>query len=84
MITWPMLRPNLVAAWFLVFMPAFTEVTLSILLAGPETRVVGTLLFDLQTYGDPPSAAVLAVVVTAVVLAGNASLQLAGARRAGT
>jgi iron(III) transport system permease protein len=76
-VTLPLLRPTLVAAWLLVFVPAFSEVTMSILLSGPDTRVVGTLLFDLQTYGDPPSAAVLAVVVTAIVLAGNAALRLA-------
>ncbi|MCO4743874.1 MAG: iron ABC transporter permease [Proteobacteria bacterium] len=75
-ITGPLLAPNLVAAWFLVFMPAFSEVTMSILLSGPDTRVVGTLLFDLQTYGDPPSAAVLAMVVTVLVLGGNAGLRL--------
>jgi iron(III) transport system permease protein len=76
-ITGPLLLPNLVAAWFLVFMPAFSEVTMSILLSGPDTRVVGTLLFELQTYGDPPSAAVLAVVVTALVLGGNLGLRVA-------
>jgi iron(III) transport system permease protein len=64
----PLLRPQLVAGWFLVFGAAFSEVTMSLLLAGPDTRVVGGLLFDLQTYGDPPSAAVLAVVVAGVAL----------------
>ena len=82
-VTGPLLRPNLVAAWFLVFMPAFSEVTMSILLAGPDTRVVGTLLFDLQTYGDPPSAAVLAVVLTAIVLLGNGAVRLASRGRVG-
>lgn len=79
----PLVRTEVVAGWFLVFMPAFSEVTLSILLRGPDTQVVGTLLFDLQTYGDPPSAAVLAVVVTSVVLGGNATLRLASRGRLG-
>lgn len=82
-VTAPILRPNLIAAWFLVFLPAFSEVTMSILLAGPDTRVVGTLLFDLQTYGDPPSAAVLAVVVTGIALGGNALVRVATRGRAG-
>lgn len=82
-ITAPLLRPDLVGAWFLVFMPAFSEVTLSILLQGPGTRVVGTLLFDLQTYGDPPSAAVLAVVVTVTVLGGNGLLRLVSGGKLG-
>jgi iron(III) transport system permease protein len=79
----PLLRPELAAGWFLVFLPAFSEVTLSILLRGPGTQVVGTLLFDLQTYGDPPAAAVLAVVVTFIVLGGNAALRLATRGRLG-
>ncbi len=82
-VTLPLLAPNLIAAWFLVFMPAFSEVTMSILLAGPDTRVVGTLLFDLQTYGDPPAAAVLAVVVTALVLGGNLALRAVTKGRVG-
>ncbi|MEQ1506770.1 MAG: iron ABC transporter permease [Myxococcota bacterium] len=73
-ITVPILAPNLAAAWFVVFLPAFTEVTMSVLLAGPNSRVVGVLLFELQTYGDPPGAAALAVVVTAAVIAGNAAV----------
>lgn len=71
-VTGPLLLPNLAAAWFLVFLPAFTEVTMSVLLSGPRTRVVGAALFELQTYGDPPGAAALGVVVTAVVVAGHA------------
>lgn len=67
-ITGPILLPSLLAAWFLVFLPAFTEVTMSVLLGGPRTRVVGVLLFDLQTYGDPPAAAALAVVVSGIVI----------------
>jgi len=79
----PLLAPNLIASWFLVFLPAFTEVTMSILLAGPDSKVVGTLLFDLQTYGDPPAAAVLAVIVVAMVLAGNVAIRLASRGRVG-
>lgn len=79
----PLVRSEVSAGWFLVFIAAFSEVTLSILLRGPETQVVGTLLFDLQTYGDPPSAAVLAVVITAVVLGGNAIVRVASRGRLG-
>jgi iron(III) transport system permease protein len=67
----PLLTPHLVSSWFLVFMAAFSEVTLSILLQGPDTRVVGTLLFELQAYGDPPAAAALGMVIAAIVLAAN-------------
>lgn len=64
----PLLRPAILASWFLVFMPAFSELTMSVLLVGPGTETVGTTLFQLQSYGDPPSASVLAVVVLALIL----------------
>lgn len=70
-VTLPLLRPNLIAAWLLVFLPAFSEITMSILLFGPDTQVVGTVLFNLQAYGDPPGAAVLAVLIVSLVLGGN-------------
>ena len=65
----PLLRPAMAASWFLVFMPAFSELTMSVLLVGPGTETVGTTLFQLQSYGDPPSASVLAVVVLVLILA---------------
>lgn len=79
-VTLPLLAPSLVAGWFVVFLPAFTEVTMSVLLSGPKTRVVGVVLFELQTYGDPPAAAALAVVVAVVVLIGNALVAWLGSR----
>ena len=80
-VTIPLIRRDLASAWILVFLPCFTEVTLSVLLAGPDSRVLGAVLFALQTYGDPPAAAVLAVLATAVVLAGNLALGRVGGER---
>jgi ABC-type Fe3+ transport system permease subunit len=51
-------------------LPAFCEVTLSVLLRGPRTEVLGTRLFSLQSYGAPQQAAVLALLVTLVVAGG--------------
>ena len=65
----PLLRPAILAGWFLVFMPAFGELTMSILLVGPGTETVGTVLFALQEYADPPSASVVAVLILAFILA---------------
>ena len=64
----PLLRPGILASWFLVFMPAFSELTMSVLLVGPGTETVGTVLFDLQEYADPPSASVVAVLILALIL----------------
>ena len=55
----PMVRGHLGAAWFLVFMPSVGELTMSVLLFGPETKTVGTLLFELSSYEDPAAGSVL-------------------------
>jgi iron(III) transport system permease protein len=70
----PLLKPAIVAGWFLVFMPAFGELTMSILLVGPGTETIGTVLFALQEYADPPSASVVAVLILAFILAAYTAL----------
>ena len=68
-IWFPLMKPSLVAAWFLIFMPSFSELTMTILLTGPGIETVGTLLFQLQEYSDASGggAAVLAIfVITSV------------------
>jgi iron(III) transport system permease protein len=69
----PILRPAILAGFFLVFMPAFGELTMSILLVGPGTETVGTVLFSLQEYADPPSASVVAVLILAFILTAYAA-----------
>jgi iron(III) transport system permease protein len=71
----PLMRPSLVAAWVLIFLPALGEVTMSILLFGPQTRTLGVLLFDYQSYESPPRAAVLATLLAAAVLLGNLAVK---------
>ena len=76
----PLARPALVAAWILVFLPAATELTMSVLLVGTKTQVLGTVLFELASYADPPSAAVLACVVLALAATADILLRrIAGA-----
>ncbi len=67
----PLLRPALVSGWVLVFAGSFCEVSMSVLLRGPGTEVLGTRLFELLSYGSPQQAAVLATVVGLVVLVGG-------------
>ncbi|MDD4601563.1 hypothetical protein SDC9_13626 [bioreactor metagenome] len=67
----PLIAPSIVAGWFLVFMPSFYELTMSIILYGAKTKTIGVLLYELQTYADPQSASVLSVLVLIIVLAGN-------------
>jgi len=67
-VTLPLTARAVASAWLLVFVGAACEVTLSTLLAGPKAPVVGTLLFQLQTYGDPRAASVLGVVASALLV----------------
>ena len=67
----PLVRPGLIAAWFLVFMTTFYELTMSILLYGPNTHNLGVILYEMQTYSNQQAASVLAVLILVVVLVGN-------------
>lgn len=48
----PLLRPSLIAAFFLVFVPSLSELTMSIFLTGPGLETIGTLIFQMQEYSD--------------------------------
>ncbi|MCB0378015.1 MAG: iron ABC transporter permease [Bdellovibrionales bacterium] len=74
----PLMKPSIVAAWFLIFMPAFSELTMTILLAGPGTETLGTLIFQLQEYADASGggSAVLAVIVVLSVLITNTLVKI--------
>lgn len=82
-ITLPLAKPGLIAAWFGVFILSFYELTMSVLLNGPNTRAIGVTIYELQTYDDPQSASVLASVVIFLVLAANALVKRATGGRIG-
>ena len=71
----PLLRGPLAAALLLVFMPCFSELTMSILLHGPGTETLGVVLFNLQEYADRSSAAVVGTLLLLVILAFRALAQ---------
>lgn len=71
----PILRPALTTTCFLVFSPLFSELTMSILLVGPSTPVLGARLFQLQEYVSPSHATVLAVILLMVVLSLNFAIK---------
>jgi iron(III) transport system permease protein len=79
----PLILPSLVAGWFLVFMPSFSELTMSVLLVGPGLETVGTRMFEMQEYEAPTAASVLATVVLALVVGSNVLLRLLSKGRYG-
>lgn len=70
----PLIAPSVIAGWFLIFMPSFYELTMSLLLYGSDTKTIGVLLYDLQTYADTQNASVLSVIILLIVLVGNVIL----------
>lgn len=74
----PLLKPFLMAAFFLVFMPAFSELTMTVLLTGPGNETIGTLIFQLQEYGDASGggAAVLSFCTLILIILMNFILKL--------
>ena len=70
-VTLPVVRPHLVAAAVVVFLPAFTELTMSVLLQAPGTSTLGVVLFSLYEYGDPQEAMALAAVLVGLALGGQ-------------
>jgi iron(III) transport system permease protein len=80
----PLVLPSVAAGWVLVFLPAFSELTMSVLLVGPGIETVGTRLFELEYEGGYPQASAMAAVVLTLVVASSAMLGLfvRGRRRA--
>ena len=70
----PLIMPSIVAGWFLIFMPSFYELTMSLILYGSDTKTIGVLLYELQTYADAQNASVLSVIILSIVLIGNVIL----------
>jgi iron(III) transport system permease protein len=65
----PQLEGPLAAAFTLTFLTCATELTLAVLLVPAGRDVLGTLLFELQSYADPASAAVIACAFVLLVMA---------------
>lgn len=82
-VTMPLIAPSLIGGWFLVFMPSFYELTMSVLIFSPRSRPVGVYLYDLESYADPQAAAVLSVLILVLVLVGNSLMRWATRGRVG-
>ena len=77
----PLVKPSLVASAILVFMPTFRELTISVLLWGPETPTVGVAVFEMQDEGAYTAAAAMATLLLAIVLLGEVTLRRAAGSR---
>lgn len=64
----PLLRPALSGAWLVVFVFALHEVTMSVLLFGPGSETLASVILNIRQLGDPSTTAALAVSITAAVV----------------
>ena len=63
-VTWPLARPGVVAGCLLVFIPAMGEYVIPYLLGGPESLLIGRVLFDeFFVNRDWPLASAVAIVL---------------------
>jgi len=68
-VTLPLLKPGLVAAWVYILIVSMRELSTSVLLAGPQSQVLATLIFDMRDSGNTSLLAALAVIFMILLLA---------------
>jgi iron(III) transport system permease protein len=78
----PALAPGLAAGAVLVFLGAFSELTVSALLWSEGNETIGVMIFNLEQAGELSAAAALSVIATGVTLALLAAAALAARGRA--
>jgi len=68
-VTWPLARPGVIAGCLLVFIPAIGEYVIPVLLGGPESLLIGRVLFDeFFVNRDWPLASAVAVVLLLLLI----------------
>jgi len=67
----PLIKPGIFSGWFLVFMPALTELTLSILLYSAGRETIGVTVYNMTQEGLVLETRALALIIILVVLALN-------------
>jgi iron(III) transport system permease protein len=77
----PIVRPNLLLAWLLVFIPALSELSATILLYTSGTETIAVAVFRLNDLGRLEVVAALAVFTVAVILLAALATQWLAGRR---
>jgi iron(III) transport system permease protein len=74
-ITLPLIRPGMIAGFFLIFLPAMRELTTSLLLYGPYTRTLGVAIYAVNAEGNIIQSAALSAVAIIIILIGDLTLR---------
>ncbi len=82
-VTWPLARPGVIAGCLLVFIPAMGEYVIPYLLGGPESLMIGRVLFDeFFVNRDWPLASSVAIVLLMLLVVPIVFLQRSQAKDA--
>ncbi len=82
-ITLPLIRPGMIAGFFLIFLPAMRELTTSILLYGPFTRTLGVAIYAIKEEGNMVQASALSGIAILIIILGEMALRLVTRERRG-
>jgi putrescine transport system permease protein len=81
-VTWPLARPGVIAGCLLVFIPAMGEYVIPYLLGGPESLLIGRVLFDeFFVNRDWPLASSVAIVLLLLLVVPIVFMQRNDARQ---
>lgn len=78
----PLVRPGMFAAFFLIFLPAMRELTVSIMLYGPTTRTIGVAIYTLNEDGETVLSAALAGIALIIIMLGQSVIKYIQNRKA--
>lgn len=67
----PLVRPGMLAAFFLIFLPSLRELTVSIMLYSPTTRTIGVAIYTLNEDGETVASAALAGIALIIIIVGQ-------------
>ena len=67
----PLVRPGMLAAFFLIFLPSLRELTVSIMLYSPTTRTIGVAIYTLNEDGETVVSAALAGIALILIIVGQ-------------
>ncbi|PKO22458.1 MAG: iron ABC transporter permease [Chloroflexi bacterium HGW-Chloroflexi-1] len=67
----PLIKPGLVAGWLLVFIPAFRELTTSVLLVSTHTMTIGVAIYNRLEDGYFLLATAMSGIILLLVFVGN-------------
>ncbi|MDR3048249.1 MAG: iron ABC transporter permease [Elusimicrobiota bacterium] len=67
----PLVRPGMLSAFFLIFLPALRELTVSVMLYSPATRTLGVAIYTLNEDGETVYSAALAGIALIIIVLGQ-------------